>query len=59
MGTPNPPHSVGGVSMTIRNSVRHSAYLHAAGRADLRTDAQMGECKWEAGLAAACVALGA
>ena len=44
---------------TIVNSVRHSAYLHAAGRSDFQTGAHMGMDNWNAGVGAACAALGA
>ena len=44
---------------TMMNGVRHSAYFHAAGRTDFQTGAHVGVDKYEVGLAAACVALGA
>jgi len=44
---------------TMMNGVRDSAYFHAAGRTDFQTGAHLGVDKWDAGLAAACAALGA
>jgi len=44
---------------TIMNSVRHSAYFQVAGRDDFQTGAHYGVDRWDAGVAAACAALGA
>jgi len=43
---------------TMMNSVRHSAYFHVAGRDDFQTGAHYGVNRWDAGIAAACAALG-
>lgn len=44
---------------TMMNSVRHSAYFKVAGRDDFQSGAHYGVDRWDAGVAAACVALGA
>jgi hypothetical protein len=43
---------------TMSNVVRHNAYLHAAGRSDFQTGAYHGMDDFDAGVAAACAALG-
>jgi len=43
---------------TMMNGVRHSAYLHAAGRTDFQTGVHRGMDRWDAGAAAVCAALG-
>ncbi len=44
---------------TIKNFVRRNAYLHEAGRYDFQTDAFHGMSRFDAGISAACNALGA
>ena len=44
---------------TMMNSVRHSAYFHAAGRTDFQSGAHSGMDNFDKGYAAACAALGA
>ena len=44
---------------TVMTGVRHSAYLHAAGRSDFQTGAHHGIDRFDAGVIAACDALGA
>ncbi|MBI3745471.1 MAG: hypothetical protein HY264_02885 [Chloroflexi bacterium] len=44
---------------TMSNVVRHNAYLHSAGRTDFQTGAYHGMDAFDAGVAAACAALGA
>ena len=44
---------------TMSNVVRHNAYLHSAGRTDFQTGAYHGMDDFDAGVAAACAALGA
>jgi hypothetical protein len=43
---------------TVMNVVRKSAYLHAAGRNDFDSGKSVGMDNWDAGVAAACAALG-
>ena len=44
---------------TTMNTVRHSAYFHAAGRVDFQSGATMGMDNWDSGFDAACEVLGA
>jgi hypothetical protein len=44
---------------TMANVVRHSAYLHSAGRTDYQSGRFVGIDRFDAGLADACAALGA
>ena len=44
---------------TMANVVRHSAYLHSAGRSDFQTGSYAGMDRFAAGVEAACSALGA
>jgi hypothetical protein len=44
---------------TMANVVRHNAYLHSAGRSDFQTGTYAGMDRFDAGVAAACLALGA
>jgi len=44
---------------TMMNSVRHSRYFRVAGRDDFQSGAHYGVNRWDAGVAAACSALGA
>lgn len=43
---------------TVQTFVRHSPYLHEAGRYDFRTGTFHGMSRFEAGIAAVCAALG-
>lgn len=49
----------GNILTTMMNSVRHSRYFRVAGRDDFQTGAHVGADRWDAGIAAACAALGA
>ena len=49
----------GDILTTTQMFVRRSAYLHEAGRYDFQTDMFSGMSNFDAGLAAACAALGA
>lgn len=44
---------------TMSNVVRHNPYLHSAGRSDFQSGAYHGMDRFDAGVAAACAALGA
>jgi hypothetical protein len=44
---------------TMSNVVRHNAYLHSAGRSDFQSGAYHGMDRFDAGVVAACAALGA
>ena len=44
---------------TVQDFVRHNAYLHEAGRYDFQADAFHGMSRFDAGIEAACAALGA
>lgn len=48
----------GKIVTTIQNFVRHSAYLHEAGRYDFQTGTFHGTSRFDAGIPAACAALG-
>jgi len=48
----------GDIATTIKTFVRNNPYLHEAGRYDFQTDAFSGMSRFDAGVAAACAALG-